>query len=271
MLYTHASRMWCEDCLYEFCLFPLEVRLWNKFLSSACIIVWCNYCRYFWTLKTTALWKISHVSALWDSLDATIWLQHCCLGKEKKLVVWEIIILIVYINQQTWTRTCILFYSRYKRASKTDVKCSWLKHPKSAPPKSTVTMSDLYPPKQQEYSYVSQSDTPSLYFDENFFTVDSRFFFNNIKWINMFRALTRKVTDDDRAFLYNQLGQLGRFTGCSSVEFIFNSSALFAICIVLLEIELWFFVDVLNFKIQDVDLVVMQGSRNIFRGLVSDA
>uniref|UniRef100_K1QHU7 Uncharacterized protein n=1 Tax=Magallana gigas TaxID=29159 RepID=K1QHU7_MAGGI len=39
----------------------------------------------------------------------------------------------------------------YKRASKTDVKCSWLKHPKSAPPKSTVTMSDLYPPKQQEY------------------------------------------------------------------------------------------------------------------------
>lgn len=40
----------------------------------------------------------------------------------------------------------------YKRASKTDVKCSWLKHPKSAPPKSTVTMSDLYPPKQQEYS-----------------------------------------------------------------------------------------------------------------------
>uniref|UniRef100_K1Q702 Uncharacterized protein n=1 Tax=Magallana gigas TaxID=29159 RepID=K1Q702_MAGGI len=38
----------------------------------------------------------------------------------------------------------------YKRASKTDIKCSWLKHPKSAPPKSTVTMSDLYPPKQQE-------------------------------------------------------------------------------------------------------------------------
>ena len=24
-------------------------------------------------------------------------------------------------------------------ASKTDVKCTWLKHPKSAPPKSTVT------------------------------------------------------------------------------------------------------------------------------------
>lgn len=45
----------------------------------------------------------------------------------------------------------------YKRASKTDVKCSWLKHPKSAPPKSTVTMSDLYPPKQQEYSFTLDS------------------------------------------------------------------------------------------------------------------
>lgn len=41
----------------------------------------------------------------------------------------------------------------------------------------------------------------------------------------MFRALTRKITDDDRSFSYNKLGQLGRFTGCSSVELIFNSSA----------------------------------------------
>ncbi|XP_060564386.1 uncharacterized protein LOC132723641 [Ruditapes philippinarum] len=39
----------------------------------------------------------------------------------------------------------------YKRASKTDVKCSWLKNPKSAPPKTTLTMSELYPPKQPEY------------------------------------------------------------------------------------------------------------------------
>lgn len=54
----------------------------------------------------------------------------------------------------------------------------------------------------------------------------------------MFRALTRKVTDDDRSFLYNQLGQLGRFTGCYSVEFIFNSSALLALCIILLELQL---------------------------------
>ncbi|XP_052764770.1 uncharacterized protein LOC128206399 [Mya arenaria] len=71
--------------------------------------------------------------------------------------------------------TVLLF--GYKRASKTDIKCSWLKHPKSAPPKTTVTMTDLYPPRQQEY-----------------------------------RALKRTVTADDRSFLYNCLGQLGRFT-----------------------------------------------------------
>lgn len=55
----------------------------------------------------------------------------------------------IYLDREKF----IFIYS-YKRASKTDVKCSWLKHPKSAPPKSTVTMSDLYPPKQQEYKYV---------------------------------------------------------------------------------------------------------------------
>ncbi|WAQ97794.1 LOW QUALITY PROTEIN: hypothetical protein MAR_022167 [Mya arenaria] len=46
----------------------------------------------------------------------------------------------------------------YKRASKTDIKCSWLKHPKSAPPKTTVTMTDLYPPRQQEYSFTLDSE-----------------------------------------------------------------------------------------------------------------
>ncbi|XP_061197004.1 uncharacterized protein LOC133205251 [Saccostrea echinata] len=36
----------------------------------------------------------------------------------------------------------------YKRASKTDVKCSWIKHPKSAPPKAITTMGEMYPPRQ---------------------------------------------------------------------------------------------------------------------------
>lgn len=129
--------------------FALKVRLWNKFLSGVCIIVWYNFCIYFWTLKRTALWKISHVIALWGSLNATMWLQHCCLGKERKLV-GEIINLIVLLSTNMYS--CIFVYFRYRRASKTDVKCSWLKHTKSAPPKSTVTMSDLYPPKQQYIS-----------------------------------------------------------------------------------------------------------------------
>lgn len=38
-----------------------------------------------------------------------------------------------------------IVYSRYKRASKTDVKCSWLNTQVSTL-KSTVTMSNLYPP-----------------------------------------------------------------------------------------------------------------------------
>ncbi|XP_052680929.1 uncharacterized protein LOC128161649 [Crassostrea angulata] len=57
----------------------------------------------------------------------------------------------------------------YKRASKTDVKCSWLKHPKSAPPKSTVTMSDLYPPKQQEYKYVFINKLPTAFINTNIY------------------------------------------------------------------------------------------------------
>ncbi|XP_056016474.1 uncharacterized protein LOC130053356 [Ostrea edulis] len=44
----------------------------------------------------------------------------------------------------------------YKRASKTDVKCSWVKHPKSAPPKETVTMQELYPSNQPNYTYIFQ-------------------------------------------------------------------------------------------------------------------
>nr|XP_034319441.1 uncharacterized protein LOC109618202 [Crassostrea gigas] len=67
----------------------------------------------------------------------------------------------------------------YKKASKTDIKCSWIKHPKSAPPKRTVTMQELYPSNQPNY-----------------------------------RALKRVVADEDRLFLRKLLGQLGRFTGC---------------------------------------------------------
>jgi len=39
----------------------------------------------------------------------------------------------------------------YKNVSKTDVKCSWLKHPKSAQPKTTQTVADLYPSCRAEY------------------------------------------------------------------------------------------------------------------------
>lgn len=63
----------------------------------------------------------------------------------------------------------------YKHVSKTDVKCAWLKRPKSGPPKKTQDMEELCPPKQ-------------------------------------FSALRRAVTDDDRRQMREDLAKLGRFT-----------------------------------------------------------
>ena len=71
------------------------------------------------------------------------WLNFCWLTKPGYL--WCLVLNII-----PWTYS---YYFSYKRTSKTDVKCSWLKHPKSAPPKHTVTISDLYPQKQLEYRY----------------------------------------------------------------------------------------------------------------------
>uniref|UniRef100_A0A8W8MME1 SWIM-type domain-containing protein n=1 Tax=Magallana gigas TaxID=29159 RepID=A0A8W8MME1_MAGGI len=45
----------------------------------------------------------------------------------------------------------------YKKASKTDIKCSWIKHPKSAPPKRTVTLQELYPSNQPNYRCILKS------------------------------------------------------------------------------------------------------------------
>lgn len=39
----------------------------------------------------------------------------------------------------------------FKNASKTDVKCSWLKHPKSAPPKQTSTIDELFPTSKPHF------------------------------------------------------------------------------------------------------------------------
>ncbi|XP_046570175.1 uncharacterized protein LOC124278516 [Haliotis rubra] len=66
----------------------------------------------------------------------------------------------------------------YKRASKTDVKCSWLKKPKSKMRADTATMEDLFPPRKPGY-----------------------------------RALNREVTQEDRDQLCSELEKLGRFTG----------------------------------------------------------
>ena len=43
------------------------------------------------------------------------------------------------------------FVFSFKNVSKTQLKCSWLNHPKSAPPKETTDLDGLYP--RNEYRY----------------------------------------------------------------------------------------------------------------------
>lgn len=44
-------------------------------------------------------------------------------------------------------------YNRYKNASKTDVRQSWIKNPKSAPPRQTKTMEELFPAPDRFVNY----------------------------------------------------------------------------------------------------------------------
>ena len=41
----------------------------------------------------------------------------------------------------------------YKNVSKTSVKQSWVKNPKSAPPKETLTMDELFPGSEEFRNY----------------------------------------------------------------------------------------------------------------------
>jgi hypothetical protein len=50
----------------------------------------------------------------------------------------------------------LVLYLRYRNVSKTDVRASLIQHPKSAPPKTTQTMEELFPapPKLANYRYM---------------------------------------------------------------------------------------------------------------------
>ena len=43
--------------------------------------------------------------------------------------------------------------NRYKNVSKTDERQIWIKHPKSAPPRQTQTMEDLFPAPDRFINY----------------------------------------------------------------------------------------------------------------------
>ncbi|XP_062592018.1 uncharacterized protein LOC134253512 [Saccostrea cucullata] len=49
-------------------------------------------------------------------------------------------------------KASLLLYG-YKNVSKTDVRESWIKHPKSGPPKKTMTMDELFPPTPKLANY----------------------------------------------------------------------------------------------------------------------
>ncbi|XP_055997883.1 uncharacterized protein LOC125648452 [Ostrea edulis] len=49
-------------------------------------------------------------------------------------------------------KASLLLYG-YKNVSKTDVRASWIQHPKKTPPKKTTTMNELFPPSQKVANY----------------------------------------------------------------------------------------------------------------------
>lgn len=55
-------------------------------------------------------------------------------------------------------KASLLLYG-YKHVSKTDVRASWIKHPKSGPPMKTMTMEDLFPPPAKLTNYCNAMDS----------------------------------------------------------------------------------------------------------------
>ncbi|XP_069110329.1 uncharacterized protein, partial [Argopecten irradians] len=54
-------------------------------------------------------------------------------------------------------KASLLLYG-YKNVSKTDVRASWVQHPKSAPPKKTLPMDELFPPQPKLANYSNALD-----------------------------------------------------------------------------------------------------------------
>lgn len=66
--------------------------------------------------------------------------------------------LLEFVAKQYYYRKFIYqivypIYNRYKNVSKTDVRQSWIKNPKSAPPRQTKTMEELFPAPDRFVNY----------------------------------------------------------------------------------------------------------------------
>lgn len=117
-------------------------------------------------------------------------------------------------------------YNRYKNVSKTDVRQSWIKNPKSAPPRQTKTMEELFPAPDRFVNYRLANNnfiTVSVLHAYDIQTVNDFIFAGfNIAWVfallillyilsKHIRATNRPVYDRDREFLYHKLTSVGRF------------------------------------------------------------
>uniref|UniRef100_A0A8W8MLH2 YqaJ viral recombinase domain-containing protein n=1 Tax=Magallana gigas TaxID=29159 RepID=A0A8W8MLH2_MAGGI len=84
----------------------------------------------------------------------------------------------VNVQDKCHHKASILLFG-YKNVSKTDVRQSWIKNPKSAPPRQTKTMEELFPAPDRFVNY---------------------------------RTTNRPVNDRDREFLYHKLTSVRRFS-----------------------------------------------------------
>lgn len=114
--------------------------------------------------------------------------------------------------------------------SKTDVRQSWIKNPKSAPPRQTKTMEELFPAPDRFVNYRLANNnfiTVSVLHAYDIETVNDFIFagFNSMGFcfinftVHVYilsknnRATNRPVNDRDREFLYHKLTSVGRFSG----------------------------------------------------------
>lgn len=108
------------------------------------------HCRFIYPLGLR--WNIRVANVPMDSFSAITLLHFYCMGEYECSVV---IVLIVVNDRQIESvpRLFCIWFLRYKNVSKTDIKQSWLKCPKSRIPKECQTFDELFS-ENRNYRYL---------------------------------------------------------------------------------------------------------------------